>query len=365
MQIYLVGGAVRDELLELPVGDKDYVVVGATVDEMLKLRYRQVGKDFPVFLHPETHEEYALARKERKTAPGYTGFAFDASASVTLEEDLSRRDLTINAIAKSEDGKIIDPYHGREDIKNKILRHVSPAFVEDPVRILRAARFAARFAYLGFTVAKETTVLMQEMVKAGEVDALVSERVWKEWEKALQEKNPEVFFEVLESCGALRKLFPNFTERNREQLKRVSEKIEDLEVRFASLVFCLPVEAIKLLCNNYRVPNAFQELAVLVMQKHEVFLNALNLDSADDISKLFKEVDAFRRPERFQKFLIVSSLLKSGFAVQVNIASVQLNDLFEVVRKVSVKDLDTQGLSNEAIGKCLEDERKRVIREML
>ena len=194
MKIYLVGGAVRDKLLNLPVKEKDYVVVGASVEEMLRSGYRQVGKDFPVFLHPETHEEYALARMERKVSRGYTGFTFDTSTAVTLEEDLKRRDLTINAIAETLDTKEIkDPFLGRADLEKKLLRHVSEAFVEDPVRILRVARFAARFAYLGFTVAPETIALMKKMVKAGEVDALVSERVWKELERGLQEKNPEVF----------------------------------------------------------------------------------------------------------------------------------------------------------------------------
>ncbi|MDH3948278.1 MAG: multifunctional CCA addition/repair protein, partial [Gammaproteobacteria bacterium] len=208
MQIYKVGGCVRDELLGLPVKDRDWVVVGTTPQEMLDAGYKPVGKDFPVFLHPETHEEYALARTERKTAPGYTGFAFHAAADVTLEEDLLRRDLTINAMAETPAGELIDPYHGRDDLQHRLLRHVSPAFVEDPVRILRVARFAARLAEFDFQVAEETMRLMREMVSNGEVDALVPERVWQETVRALSEAVPTRFFEVLRECGALAKLFP-------------------------------------------------------------------------------------------------------------------------------------------------------------
>src|SRR3990167_4434003 len=209
MKIYLVGGAVRDQLLGLPVKERDWVVVGATINDMLKLGYKQVGKEFPVFLHPKTKEEYALARMERKVKPGYQGFTFDTSPIVTLEDDLIRRDLTINAMAEDEDGALIDPYHGKADLEAKILRHTSPAFSEDPVRILRLARFLARFASLGFSIAQETHDLMQTMVQNGEVDALVPERVWKEFERSLREPNPEKFFEVLAACHALPRLFPS------------------------------------------------------------------------------------------------------------------------------------------------------------
>ena len=208
MKIYLVGGAVRDQLLGLEVHERDYVVVGSTPDEMLELGYKSVGKDFPVFLHPETKEEYALARLERKVSAGYTGFTTDCSKNVTLEDDLKRRDLTINAIAQDTEGNIIDPYNGQADLNNRILKHVSPAFTEDPVRILRLARFAARFAKLGFTVDAKTNNLMKLMVEDGEVDSLVAERVWRETERALGEDAPQVFFEVLNNCGALKKLFP-------------------------------------------------------------------------------------------------------------------------------------------------------------
>ncbi|HSZ09984.1 MAG TPA: multifunctional CCA tRNA nucleotidyl transferase/2'3'-cyclic phosphodiesterase/2'nucleotidase/phosphatase, partial [Steroidobacteraceae bacterium] len=208
MQVYLVGGAVRDALLGLPVKERDWVVVGSTQTELLRLNYREVGRDFPVFLHPDSKEEYALARRERKVAPGYRGFAVEFGPEVTLEEDLARRDLTINAIAKAEDGSLLDPYNGRRDLDARVLRHVSPAFIEDPVRILRVARFAARFAELGFQVAPETMELMSAMSARGEVNALVAERVWQETEKALREPGASVFFKVLRECGALKIIYP-------------------------------------------------------------------------------------------------------------------------------------------------------------
>lgn len=208
MQIYLVGGAVRDGLLDIPVFDRDWVVVGATPAELLAMGYQQVGKDFPVFLNPETHEEYALARTERKSGQGYTGFTCYAAPDVTLEEDLLRRDLTINAIARSAEGELIDPYQGVADLQARVLRHVSDAFGEDPLRVLRVARFAARFAHLGFSIAGETLALMRRMAHSGELAALTAERVWKETEKALQSQSPQVYFQVLRDCGALAVLFP-------------------------------------------------------------------------------------------------------------------------------------------------------------
>ena len=208
MKTFLVGGAVRDFLLNYPVKEKDWVVLGETPESMIKQGFHPVGKDFPVFLHPQTHEEYALARTERKTAPGYKGFTIHASRAVTLEQDLMRRDLTINAIAQDENGQIIDPYHGRKDLENRIFRHVSPAFSEDPVRILRVARFAARYSHLGFTLAEETLQLMKQMVRIGETDHLVAERVWTELQKALSEKTPAAFFYTLKECNALATIFP-------------------------------------------------------------------------------------------------------------------------------------------------------------
>src|SRR5215218_1314440 len=245
MKIYEVGGAVRDELLGLPVQDRDYVVVGATPDEMIELGYKPVGRDFPVFLHPETHEEYALARTERKTGRGYHGFQFHAAPDVTLEEDLQRRDLTINAIARDENGEIIDPYNGSDDLSLGILRHVSPAFAEDPVRILRVARFAARF---GFEIAPETAELMREMVSSGEVDALVPERVWQELARGLMEERPSRLFDVLQECGALARIAPELASlfEHADQASETSDAVDEaagagasLETRFAVLARAL------------------------------------------------------------------------------------------------------------------------------
>ncbi|MGA8205301.1 MAG: multifunctional CCA addition/repair protein, partial [Woeseiaceae bacterium] len=254
MQVYLVGGAVRDEQLGLPVKERDWCVVGATPEELIDRGYRQVGKDFPVFLHPETGEEYALARTERKTAPGYHGFRFDTSPDVTIEQDLGRRDLTINALARDADGRIIDPYGGQRDLDRRLLRHVSDAFAEDPVRILRAARFAARFAGLGFRIAPQSRNLMRKMVAAGEADALVPDRVWKEAAEALAGPDPRLFFEALRSCGALRVVFPELDAlfgvpqpqawhpeidaglHTLMALAEAGKLSPDLEVRFAVLV---------------------------------------------------------------------------------------------------------------------------------
>ena len=340
MKIYKVGSCVRDRLLGLPVTDNDWVVVGTTPEELLAQGFKPVGKDFPVFLHPETGEEYALARTERKTGPGYTGFTFHASPEVTLEEDLARRDLTINAMAEDEEGKLIDPYGGRQDLARRLLRHVSPAFVEDPVRILRVARFAARFRPLGFRIADETLTLMRRMVDEGEVDALVPERVWQETVRALAESMPQVFFEVLRECGALAKLFPEIdrlfgvpqdpahhpeidtgvhTLLVLEQAARLSP---EAVVRFAALVHdlgkgttprdCWPrhpdheargVPLVEALCERYRTPKAFHELAVLVTRYHLHYHRAAELTAAERLD-LLEALDAFRRPRRFEQYLL-------------------------------------------------------------
>ena len=295
MKIYLVGGAVRDKMLSFPVKEKDWVVVGATAADMLKQGFRSVGKDFPVFLHPETNEEYALARTERKIGRGYTGFDFNTSADVTLEEDLKRRDLTINAMAEDADGNLIDPYGGVSDLKEKKLRHVSSAFAEDPVRILRVARFAARYAQYGFTVASETIDLMKTMVASGEVDALVPERVWKELERALGEKNPEQFFLVLLACDALPKLFPELVIKGSHTVnvtpdaaklttlmhahtpikdKFVGENVlikaarttDDKQIRFAVLLHTLAESEIKKICERYRVPTDYRKILTTLLR---------------------------------------------------------------------------------------------------
>ena len=340
MQVYLVGGAVRDALLGLEVKEHDWVVVGSTRDELLRLEFREVGRDFPVFLHPESHEEYALARLERKTAPGYRGFAVEFGPEVTLEEDLARRDLTINAIAQATDGTLIDPYGGRRDLEARLLRHVSAAFVEDPVRVLRVARFAARFAPLGFKVAAQTMALMRAMVERGEVQALVAERVWQETEKALREPAASEFFRVLRECGALKVIYPEVdalfgvpqpaqwhpeidtgvhTLMVLDQAVRLSD---DPTIRFAALVHDLgkgttdpaawpshrgheqrSVALIEALCERLRVPSEYRELSVIVARYHGNVHRAFEL-RAETILEMLEKSDAFRRPERYSHALL-------------------------------------------------------------
>lgn len=322
MQIYMVGGAVRDELLQRPVQDRDYVVVGATADEMIRLGFRPVGRDFPVFLHPQTQEEYALARTERKTAPGYRGFQIFASPEVTLEEDLARRDLTINAIAQDAQGHIIDPYGGVQDLQQGILRHVSPAFVEDPVRILRLARFAARF---GFKVAPETMTLMRKMVTGGEVDALVPERVWSEISRGLMEQHPSRMFAILRECGALADVLPflavlaqvPLTEGGGSAYTRTMEVVEyaahaqmPLPVRFAVLTHLVgqvqaaepASERIQQFCQMLRAPNDCREVAQLTAAYAAEAAQALDL-TAGELLALLVRLDALRQGRRFEWFL--------------------------------------------------------------
>jgi tRNA nucleotidyltransferase (CCA-adding enzyme) len=339
-QVYLVGGAVRDRLLGRSPGEWDYVVVGARAEDLLRRGFQQVGRDFPVFLHPQTKAEYALARTERKTAPGYRGFAVQADPSVTLEEDLRRRDLTINALAEAPDGTLIDPFNGQADLDARVLRHCSPAFREDPVRILRVARFAARFATLGFKVADETMALMRGMVTAGEVDALTPERVWLELAKALGEERPSRFFEVLRDCGALARLLPELdclwgvpqpakwhpeidTGLHVMQVVDMAARLStDLEVRFAALCHDLgkgttpadilprhyghegrSVALVERVCNRFRVPHRHRELA-LITARHHGIVHKLEELQPSTIQDLLDRTDAFRRPERFQQMLI-------------------------------------------------------------
>ena len=336
MKIYSVGGSVRDELLGLPVADRDYVVVGATPEQMVKLGYRPVGKDFPVFLHPKTHEEYALARTERKTARGYHGFEFHTSPEVTLEEDLARRDVTINAIARDEAGNLVDPFGGVADLEARVLRHVGTAFVEDPVRILRVARFAARF---GFAIAPATLELMQRMVESGEADALVAERVWQELARGLMEQQPSRLLRVLRDCGALARILPELdalfgvpqpAEHHPEVdtgehmllvLDYAAAQGFPLEVRFAALTHDLGkgvtprsewprhigheergVELARQLCERWRVPHECRDLALLAALHHGVIHRALELKAAT-ILKLLQACDAWRRPQRFAQLL--------------------------------------------------------------
>ena len=340
MQVYLVGGAVRDALLGLPVHERDWVVVGATPEQLAAQGYTPVGQDFPVFLHPESHEQYALARRERKTGPGYHGFQFQAAPDVTLEDDLRRRDLTVNAMAQDQDGRLIDPYGGQRDLGQKLLRHVSEAFVEDPVRILRVARFAARYWPLGFRVAPETLALMRRMVESGEADALVPERVWAETVRALAEPAPEAFFEVLRACGALAVVFPELDRlwgvpqpaRWHPEidtgvhvmlvLKAAARLTDSARIRFAALTHDLgkgtgdrsrwpshhgheerSVALVDALCERLRVPVDFRELAVLAARWHGLCHRALEL-RASTVVDLLERLDAFRRPERFAECLI-------------------------------------------------------------
>ena len=340
MQVYLVGGAVRDEQLGLPVKERDWCVVGATPAEMKAAGYKQVGKDFPVFLHPESGEEYALARTERKTAAGYHGFEFHTDPGVTIEEDLGRRDLTVNAIAQDADGNLVDPYGGVADIRDRTLRHVSDAFVEDPVRVLRVARFAARFTSLGFVIAPETMSLMRRITADGEIDTLVPDRVWRETESALLGPDSRVFFETLRECGALAVLFPEidrlFGVPQPEQwhpevdtglhvmmvLDQAAKLSPDLEVRFAALVHdlgkgttrkhSLPshpgherrgTKLIRRLAERLPVPNACRDLGILVSEYHTHCHRAFELRAAT-ILRMLEAADAFRRPRRFEQFLL-------------------------------------------------------------
>jgi len=352
MKTYLVGGAVRDKLLGIPVKDNDWVVTGATPEEMLQKKFTPVGKDFPVFLHPTTHEEYALARTERKTAAGYHGFQFHADSKITLEQDVKRRDLTINALAEDNEGNIIDYVNGKRDIENKTLRHISPAFAEDPVRILRIARFAARFSPLGFTIANETMQLMKSMVKKGEVDALVAERVWQELEKALTESSPDIFIEVLRECGALKVLFPEIDRLfGVPQVKEYHPEVDtgvhtmmvlqqscllskDPVVRFAALTHDLGKGTtenkilphhygheergyylLKDLCKRYKIPNNYRQLAEIMTRYHTHVHRAFEV-KPKTLLKVLNKTDAFRKPERFENFLLActaDSLGRTGY----------------------------------------------------
>jgi len=333
MKCYLVGGAVRDTLLGLPVKERDWVVVGATPEDLLSQGYQRVGKSFPVFLHPETKEEYALARTEKKVAPGYQGFVCDFSPEVTLEEDLSRRDLTINAIAQDAEGHLIDPYHGIQDIQAKQLRHVSIAFVEDPVRLLRVARFAARFQ--DFSIATETLAMMKAMVDQGEVNALVSERVWQEWLKALVTNHPQRFFFTLRDCSALPHLFPQIAE-NLESIGCLLEKVAPLTnnimIRFAIMLSVLHQKDLQKLLSTYGVPKDFYEFACLLCHHaNQVF--SFDLANKKQILDFFYQADAFRRKARFVKLLAALTVL--GKVLEKEQASVVITALEQALKRVS------------------------------
>jgi len=405
VKVYLVGGAVRDKLLGIEAEERDWVVVGSTPEEMLAQGFRPVGKDFPVFLHPETHEEYALARTERKTAPGYHGFVFHADADVTLEEDLRRRDLTVNAMAMAEDGEIIDPFGGRDDLEQGVLRHVSEAFREDPVRILRVARFAARFAHWGFRVSHGTHALMKHMVEEGEVDALVPERVWQETQRALGERTPSRFFEVLRACGALDRLFPELARlfgvpqpqlhhpegdtgiHTLLVLDAAAHLSSETTVRFAALVHDLGkgetprhewprhrghegrgVPLLEILCERLRVPNDHCDLAHLVVAHHGDFRRIGGDMNPAGVLRLLESTDAFRRPERFERFLLACEADfrgRQGFAEHRFREPELFRRALEAAQSVQVGAIVARGLKGAAIGKELHRQRAAAVGRVL
>lgn len=349
MKTYLVGGAIRDELLGLPVTERDWVVVGSTPEEMLALGYQPVGKDFPVFLHPQTHEEYALARTERKTGKGYKGFVFHTDPNVSIEEDLKRRDLTINAIAKNDHGTLIDPYHGQQDLKNKILRHVSEAFAEDPVRILRVARFAAKFP--DFRIDPTTQQLMRQMVHHGEVNALVKERVWQEMRRALHTTAPMRFFEVLNACGALALLFPSL----QSNIPNINITHFNDEQRFAFLLHQLTSDDIKTFCTYYKIPTVFSECALLVA-KLSLDYNALNITDPQALLIFLKHGDAWRRPQRFTSIIQVLAHLHGIDHLPL------LQRIMHAIKHIDTKSLQERGLKNKEFAAALEQLQINVIK---
>ncbi|UTW49105.1 multifunctional CCA addition/repair protein [Bacterioplanoides sp. SCSIO 12839] len=400
MNTYLVGGAVRDALLNIPVKDKDWVVVGATPEELLQQGYQQVGADFPVFLHPQTHEEYALARTERKSGQGYQGFDCRFSPDITLEEDLLRRDLTINAMAQDEHGNIIDPYNGQQDLTNRVLRHVSPAFSEDPLRVLRVARFAARFATIngqpGFTIAEETMALMQTMVNDGELDHLVAERVWQETQRALTESNPHIYFQVLRDCGTLKIWFKEIDDLfGIPQPEQYHPEIDcgihalmslqasvplstSITTRWAALTHDLGkalsdkanlprhfghetkgLIPIKALCKKLKAPKDALELALICSEFHTHVHRALEL-KPETLLKVFDRVDAWRKPERFEQFLLVSiadSHGRTGFENCDYPQADYMREALQVALSVTAKDMMAQGLAGPEIREGLQKAR--------
>ncbi|ASY74546.1 multifunctional CCA addition/repair protein [Pectobacterium polaris] len=382
MKIYLVGGAVRDSLLGLPVTEKDWVVVGAMPENLLAQGYQQVGKDFPVFLHPVSRDEYALARTERKSGKGYTGFVCHAAPDVTLEQDLLRRDLTINAIARTERGDLIDPYHGRRDLENRVLRHVSEAFSEDPLRVLRVARFAARFAHLGFQIAEETMALMQKMAHEGELAYLTPERVWKETEKALGTSSPDVYFQVLRDCGALAVLFPEIDNlygvpapakwhpeidtgiHTMMTVAMAARLSPEIDVRFATLCHDLGkgltppelwprhlghgpagVKLVEALCQRLRVPNPIRDLAKLVAEYHDL-VHTVQVLQPKTLLKLFDAIDVWRKPQRLEQLALTSEADargRAGFEENPYPQGDYLREAFRVATQVSSADVVADG----------------------
>ncbi|MGV8921519.1 MAG: multifunctional CCA addition/repair protein [Pseudomonas sp.] len=401
MQIYKVGGAVRDRLLGKTVADTDWVVVGATTDEMLSQGFRPVGTDFPVFLHPKTGEEYALARTERKSGRGYGGFTFHASPEVTLEEDLIRRDLTINAIAEDDHGQLTDPYNGQKDLNARILRHVSPAFAEDPLRVLRVARFAARYAPDGFSIAPQTLALMQQLSDSGELEALTPERSWKEISRALMESQPQVFIKVLRDCGALKVLFPEIDalfgvpqpaahhpeidtgEHVLNVLQQAAMHEQPLSVRWACLLHDLGkgltpesewprhiahehtgLKLIKAVNARYKVPRDCQELAMLVGQYHTHGHRAFEL-KASTLFELLQSFDIYRRPQRFEEFIAACEMDargRLGLEQRDYPQADYLRGAANAARTVAVQPLREQGFEGVELGEALKRERLKAVK---
>jgi len=400
VQVYLVGGAVRDKLLDIPVYDKDWVVVGSSPDEMLSQGFTAVGKEFPVFLHPKTKQEYALARTERKSGAGYTGFECHFAPDVTLEEDLIRRDLTINAMAQAEDGTLIDPYGGQRDLNDRILRHVSDAFIEDPLRVLRLARFAAKLSHLGFTVAEETMTLMAQITSSGELEHLTAERVWQEWHKSLSTKNPEVFLSVLRDCGALKVVLPELDrlfgvpqpEKWHPEIdtgihtlmvaKQAAQLSPSLTVRFAAQVHDLGkgvtpesewpshkmhchtgIKIIKKLCERVRVPNEFKELALLVCEQHSNVHRAAELKASTKL-KILNKLDVWRKPERLEEVLLCCQADHSGrLGCEENPYPQKaiFEAAYQAALSIDVKDIIADGFQGKAIRDELEKRRIEAI----
>ncbi|MNH04920.1 Multifunctional CCA protein [compost metagenome] len=400
MQIYKVGGAVRDRLLGQPVSDIDWVVVGASAEQMQALGYRPVGADFPVFIHPQSGEEYALARTERKSGRGYGGFTFHASPEVTLEEDLIRRDLTINAMAEDEQGIVSDPYHGQKDLEDRILRHVSPAFAEDPLRVLRVARFAARYAGLGFTVAEETIELMRQLSESGELQALTAERSWKEIARALMEDKPQVFIQVLRDCGALKELMPELDAlfgvpqpaahhpeidsgiHTLSVLEQAAQHQQPLTVRWACLLHDLGkgttpesqwprhiaheqrgLKLINAVNQRFKVPRDCQELALLVGEYHTHCHRALEL-KASTLLELLQRFDVYRRPQRFEEFIAACEMDargRKGLEQRDYPQADYLRGAAAAARAVQVQPLVQSGLTGQALGEALKVERLKAL----
>ncbi|EED34852.1 multifunctional CCA protein [Luminiphilus syltensis NOR5-1B] len=360
MQVYKVGGAVRDQLLDYAFHETDWVVVGATAEHMLEQGFTQVGRDFPVFLHPDTKDEYALARTERKSGRGYHGFEVHADPSVTLEEDLQRRDLTINAMAMSEKGEVIDPYGGQRDLQARVLRHVSPHFVEDPLRVLRVARFAARYHHLNFKVASETTDLMRTLVTEGELAHLSVERIWVETERALAEKSPEVFFRVLDSCGALEQLIPDIGVADIDRLKNASQWTSRTECRWAALLSQLDATRAEHINRQFKTPKRVAALSAAII-KHR---SSIDSNDASELLRLLKALDALRREEPFSGFCETVAAL-NGHHPAAYAPAERLRLVANSARSISARDITNEGLSGPEIGAAIAHRQIAAIEDVL